>query len=70
MHIMYNHRTADNHPQKLVNFPDCKGWTPLHYACYDSNKELVKQLLAAGADKCARYSCTVLVHVDRPKHIL
>lgn len=50
------HRTADKDSQQLVNLHDCKGWTPLHYACYDSNKELVKQLLDAGANKDARYS--------------
>ena len=38
----------------LVNDPDCDGKTPLHYACYSNNKELVKQLLQAGADPNAR----------------
>ena len=36
---------------------DCNGWTPLHYACYDNNEELIKQLLNAGADPWARYFC-------------
>ena len=49
-----SHRTAG---ERLVDMGDCNGWTPLHYACYDSNKELVEQLLKAGADTWARYFC-------------
>ena len=52
---MYTHRTGDQHPNLLTNFPDNKGWTPLHYACYDNNTKLVLQLIKAGADPNARY---------------
>ena len=40
----------------LVNVPE-SSWllTPLHLACWNSNKELVQQLLDAGADQNARY---------------
>lgn len=47
-------RTADGCAVSLVNFPDNNGWTPLHYACYDNNKELVQQLLKAKPDLYAR----------------
>jgi len=39
----------------LVNVPELKGWTPLHYACSNNDKDLVQQLLDAGADPNARY---------------
>ena len=52
---MYTHRTGGQHPNPLTNFPDNKGWTPLHYACYDNNIKLVLQLIKAGADPNARY---------------
>ena len=41
---------------------DCNGWTPLHYACYDDNKELIEQLMEAGADIWARYCCDNLIN--------
>ena len=52
------HRSCDQHPKTnpLVLLPDNKGWTPLHYACYDNNKKLVQQLRDTGADPNARYS--------------
>ena len=52
------HRSCDQHPKTnpLVLLPDNKGWTPLHYACYDNNKKLVQQLRDAGADPNARYT--------------
>ena len=34
---------------------DYRGWTPLHYACIANNKQLIEQLMGAGADKWARY---------------
>jgi len=40
--------------ERLVNLSDYNGWTPLHYACFDENKELLQQLLEAGADPTAR----------------
>lgn len=30
-----------------------RGWTPLHVACYHMHLEVVKELLAAGANKHA-----------------
>jgi len=42
---------------------DCNGWTPLHYACYDDNKELIEQLMEAGADIWARYCCDNLINI-------
>ena len=52
------HRTDDQHPKQnpLAELPDNKGWTPLHYACYDNNMKLVQQLIDAGADPNARYN--------------
>ena len=52
------HRTDDQHPKPnpLAELPDNKGWTALHYACYDNNKKLVQQLINAGADPNARYN--------------
>ena len=47
------HRTE--HAEALVNVPDIKGWTPLHYACSENNLELIQPLLEAGADPYARY---------------
>ena len=41
---------------------DCNGWTPLHYACWDDNKELAEQLMEAGADIWARYRCDKLIN--------
>ena len=54
------HRHCDQHPKAnpLVLLPDCKGWTPLHYACYDNNMKLVLQLRDAGADPNTRYLYT------------
>ena len=57
-----NHKTEDVYhfvcrnegTVPLVNIPDFKGWTPLHYACSDNNLEFVQQLLDAGADRNAR----------------
>ena len=34
----------------LVNVPDLRGWTPLHFACSDNNKELVELLLKGGGN--------------------
>ena len=48
------HRTPDN-PVPLANLPDNKGWTPLHYACYDNNAKLVQQLINAGTNANAKY---------------
>ena len=45
---------ATSYRVPLVNIADFKGWTPLHYACSDSNLEFVQLLLAAGADPNAR----------------
>ena len=55
---MYTHRTDGQcrQPNRLAELPDNKGWTPLHYACYDNNKKLVQQLRDAGADPNARYT--------------
>ena len=39
----------------LAELPDRKGWTPLHYGCFDNNKELVQELRDAGADPNAKY---------------
>ena len=39
----------------LVDVPDLKGWTPLHFACSFNNLELVQLLLDARADPHARY---------------
>ena len=50
---MYRSRPEGRVP--LVNIPDTAlGMTPLHYACSDSNKEHMEQLLLAGADLEAR----------------
>ena len=61
--VYLTYRTAG---EQLVNMVDCNGWTPLHYACYDDNKELIEQLMEAGADKWARYffdsSCPIIVY--------
>ena len=46
---------SDGQHDPLAVLPDRKGWTPLHYACFDNNKELVRQLLGAGADPNATY---------------
>ena len=56
------HRTDDQHPKPnpLAELPDSKGWTPLHYACYDNNMKLVQQLINAGADPNARYDFNIL----------
>ena len=62
--IMYTHRTGGQHPNPLTNFPDNKGWTPLHYACYDNNIKLVLQLIKAGADPNARYDLSCGQAVD------
>ena len=48
--VYLTHRTAG-----LVDMVDCNGWTPLHYACFDNNKELIEHLMEAGADIWARY---------------
>ena len=55
--IMYIHRSDGQHKkqQPLVELPDRKGWTPLHYACFDNNEELVRQLMGAGADPNTKY---------------
>ena len=50
--LCISHRTAG---ERLVDLGDCNGWTPLHYACYDNNKELIEHLMEAGADIWARY---------------
>ena len=54
---MYIHRSDGQHakPQPLAELPDRKGWTPLHYACFDNNEELVRQLMEAGADPNTKY---------------
>ena len=52
--LRYMHRTPDN-SVPLVNLPDNKGWTPLHYACYDNNTKLVQQLIKAGTNANAKY---------------
>ena len=54
---MNRYRSDGQHANKtpLAELPDRKGWTPLHYACFDNNKELVRQLLGAGADPNAKY---------------
>ena len=54
--LICEHRTE--HAVPLVNVPDFKGWTPLHYACCDNNLEFVELLLAAGANRDARYVST------------
>ena len=41
--------------ERLVDMVDCNGWTPLHYACIENNRELIEQLMEAGADIWARY---------------
>ena len=65
---MYMHRTPD-HPVPLAELPDSKGWTPLHYACYDNNMKLVLQLIEAKTDANAKYVqstfCTVLFDTYR-----
>lgn len=33
-----------------INIKDCDGRTPLHYACYEGNKEIVNLLLSKGAE--------------------
>ena len=33
-----------------VNIPDEKGWTPLHIACQDGDRDMAATLLEAGAD--------------------
>ena len=48
--LIYIYRTG-----RLVNIPELGGWTPLHYACSKNDKDLVQQLLNAGADPNARY---------------
>ena len=50
--VYLTHRTEG---ERLVDMVDCNGWTPLHYACFDSNKELIEHLMEAGADIWARY---------------
>ena len=61
------YRPKPKGPVPLVNIPDrARGMTPLHYACSDSNKERVEQLLLAGADLEARYySLMICKMVDR-----
>ena len=54
--------------EQLVDFTDNKRRTPLHYACHAKNKELVQQLLRAGANPYARYvlhSATILLETLR-----
>ena len=51
----FNCKHRQRHAEPLVNVPDFKGWTPLHYACSENNLELVQLLLEAGADPNARY---------------
>ena len=51
--FIYEYRTE--HSEALVNVPDFKGWTPLHYACSENNLELIQRLLEVGADPNARY---------------
>ena len=65
-HFMHTHRTDGQlqQPNRLAELPDNKGWTPLHYACYDNNMKLVLQLINAGADPNAKY-VWVYVLVDR-----
>lgn len=54
--ICYSLKICAYRDGSLVNVPESsKLLTPLHLACWDSNKELVKQLLEAGADRNARY---------------
>ena len=50
--LLYKYRTGTG---PLVNVPEIRGWTPLHYACSNDDKDLVQQLLDAGADPNARY---------------
>ncbi|KAI1424907.1 ankyrin repeat-containing domain protein [Xylaria sp. FL1777] len=42
--ILDKHRAA-------VNDEDCDGWTPLHWACRQGEVEIIKLLIAHGADK-------------------
>ena len=54
---MYTYRPSGENRsagERLVNLCDYVGRTPLHYACYDNNKELLQQLLDAGAVPTAR----------------
>ena len=37
----FNCKHRQRHAEPLVNVPDFKGWTPLHYACSENNLELV-----------------------------
>ena len=37
-----------------VNAKDDNGWTPLHHAAWNSHKEIIELLIAAGADMNAK----------------
>ena len=52
---IHTYRSRSNGARSLLNIPDARGMTPLHYACSGNNKELVKKLLEKGADRKARY---------------
>ena len=50
------HLYRPEHAKSLVNVPDdARRMTPLHFACSNNNKELVEELLEAGAWPKARY---------------
>ena len=57
VHLIHTYRPgSERRPddERLVNLSDYNGWTPLHYACFNENRELLQQLLEAGADPTAR----------------
>ena len=53
--LLFRCKYRAEHSEALVNVPDFKGWTPLHYACSENNLELIQRLLEVGADPNARY---------------
>ena len=73
VHLIHTYRPgSERRPddERLVNLSDYNGWTPLHYACFNENRELLQQLLEAGADPTARWytlyviNCSICTHYD------